>query len=145
MGALSQMLTTAVHAIDELGQQDDRENDGYHFKADTSTWGIDDITIKAGDEEFVLAVVWKNLPNYTPSLCNLAEAFKNYGWSVMNTDKLEELEKQAEDNSYNIEKVEKSKDIIKKLCNCIRTLNNPNTELTNVDSFLEDAENFIKE
>ncbi|MBR6401808.1 MAG: hypothetical protein IKS48_00325 [Eubacterium sp.] len=41
--------------------------------------------------------------------------------------------------------IEQSKKIIEKLCNAVRTLNNPNTELTDVDDFLSEAEQFIKE
>ena len=34
--------------------------------------------------------------------------------------------------------------IIIKLCNAIRALNNPNTQLTDVDDFLSEAENFLE-
>lgn len=64
---------------DVVGKGDDYQNDGYHFKADTTTRSVDDITIKAGSNEFVLACVWKNLPNYKPCLPNLKKAFDNYG------------------------------------------------------------------
>lgn len=41
--------------------------------------------------------------------------------------------------------IEQAKKIIERLCNAVRTLNNPNTELTDVDDFLSEAEQFIKE
>ena len=43
------------------------------------------------------------------------------------------------------EQLVKAKEIISELCSAIRFLNsNGNNKLTNVDVFLEDAENFIK-
>ena len=63
MGALNILLRTAIDAIDEIGKKDDYQNDGYHFRADTTTRSVDDITIKADGNEFVLACVWKNLPS----------------------------------------------------------------------------------
>lgn len=59
MGALNILLRSAIDAIEEVGKGDDYQNDGYHFKADTTTRSVDDITIKAGSNEFVLACVWK--------------------------------------------------------------------------------------
>lgn len=56
----------------------------------------------------------------------------------------QELLESCEGATMMYKDLQNAKEIIKKLCNCIRTLNNPNTELTNVDSFLEDAENFVK-
>ena len=91
MGAISLMMTTALDAIDELGKKSDFVNDGYHFKYDSDTYGVDDVTIRAGDDEFVLAVVWKNLPGYKPSLCNLRHAFDNYGWVTRDREYLEDL------------------------------------------------------
>jgi len=82
MGAINTLLQTAIDAIEEVGKKDDYWNDGYHFKADTNTRSIDDITIKADGDDFVLACVWKNLPNYKPSLPNLKQAFDKYGWTV---------------------------------------------------------------
>ena len=82
MGALNILLRTAIDAIDEIGKEDDCQNDGYHFRADTTTRSVDDITIKADGNEFVLACVWKNLPDYKLSLPNLKHAFDNYGWIV---------------------------------------------------------------
>ena len=38
----------------------------------------------------------------------------------------------------------KAKTIIKKLCNCIRALNNPNTQLTDVNGFLKEFEEFTE-
>lgn len=82
MGAINTLLQTTIDAIDEVGKKDSYWNDGYHFKADTMTRSVDDITIKAGSNEFVLACVWKSLPDYKPSLPNLKHAFDNYGWVV---------------------------------------------------------------
>lgn len=87
MGAINTLLQTAIDAIEEVGKKDDYWNDGYHFKADTNTRSVDDITIKADGDDFVLACVWKNLPNYKPSLPNLKQAFDKYGWTVR--DKVE--------------------------------------------------------
>lgn len=87
MGAINTILQTAIDAIEEIGKKDDYWNDGYHFKADTMTRSVDDITIKADGDEFVLACVWKNLPDYRPSLPNLKHAFDKYGWIVR--DKIE--------------------------------------------------------
>ena len=39
----------------------------------------------------------------------------------------------------------KAKTIIKKLCNCIRDLNNPNIQLTDINGFLKEFEEFIGE
>lgn len=82
MGAINTILQTAIDAIEEVGKKDSYWNDGYRFKADTATRSVDDITIKADGDEFVLACVWKNLPNYKPSLPNLKHAFDEYGWFV---------------------------------------------------------------
>lgn len=82
MGALNILLQSAIDAIEEVGKGNDYQNDEYHFKADTTTRSVDDITIKADSNEFVLACVWKNLPGYKPSLPNLKHAFDNYGWAV---------------------------------------------------------------
>lgn len=87
MGVLNILLRSAIDAIEEVGKGNDYQNDGYHFKADTTTRSVDDITIKADSNEFVLACVWKNLPDYKPSLPNLKHAFDNYGWTVR--DKVE--------------------------------------------------------
>lgn len=37
MGALNILLRSAIDAIEEVGKGDDYQNDGYHFKADTTT------------------------------------------------------------------------------------------------------------
>lgn len=39
--------------------------------------------------------------------------------------------------------VEEAKEIIRKLCGAVRALNNPNTQLTDVNGFLQNAEAFI--
>lgn len=39
----------------------------------------------------------------------------------------------------------KAKEIITELITCIREISKPNVELTNVDFFLKQAEDFIKE
>lgn len=41
--------------------------------------------------------------------------------------------------------IDKAKEIIGKLCGAVRALNNPNTQLADVDDFLVEAEKFIKE
>ncbi len=93
MGALNAMMLACEEAINKLGQNP-KENDGYEFKVDTSTRSVDDVTIRAGDHEFVLAIVWKNLPGWEPCCPNLGHAFRdNYGWSVIDTKKLKHLKK----------------------------------------------------
>lgn len=82
MGAINTILQTAIDAIEEVGKKDDYWNDGYRFKTDTTTRSVDDITIKADGDEFVLACVWKNLPGYKPMLPNIKHAFDNYGWAT---------------------------------------------------------------
>ena len=131
MGALNLMMNEALDAIDELGKKSDFVNDGYHFKYDPNTRGVDDVTIKAGGEEFVLAVVWKNCPGYKPSLPNLRQAFDNYGWVVR-------------DKEYD-EKLKQAVQMINELCQSIKVLNNPNVELTDVNEFLKKYEQFVKE
>lgn len=42
-------------------------------------------------------------------------------------------------------KLNKAVEIIGKLCGTVRTLNNPNTQLADVDDFLAEAEKFVKE
>lgn len=79
MGAINLMMEAAVDAINELGADIDAINEGYHFKADPDTRSVDDITIRAGDNEFVLAIVWKNLEGYHPSCPNLGHAIRNSG------------------------------------------------------------------
>lgn len=91
MGAINLMLNAAIDAINALGEKSDFENDGYHFKADTNTRSVDDITIKAGDNEFVLACVWKNLEGYEPSCPNLGHAIRNSGNVVIRKGDLEDL------------------------------------------------------
>ena len=91
MGAINTLLQTAIDAIEEVGKKDDYWNDGYHFKADTMTRSVDDITIRADGDDFVLACVWKNLPNYKPSLPNLKKAFDNYGWAVRDKAELTKI------------------------------------------------------
>jgi hypothetical protein len=86
MGAISSALQAAIDEIDELGKKDDFYNDGYHFKSDPNTRSVDDITIRAGDDEFVLAFIWKNLPDYHPSCPNLGHALKNAGMACRNIE-----------------------------------------------------------
>lgn len=93
MGVLAALLNTAIDALDEYGQKKENIREGYDFRCDPNTRSVDDITVKAGNSEFVLAAIWKDLPNYKPSLPNMAEAFKNIGWSVIDTDELEKLRK----------------------------------------------------
>ena len=94
MGVLAALLNTAIDALDEYGKEEKNIREGYDFYCDPETRSVDDITVKAGNSELVLAAIWKNLPGYKPSLPNMAEAFKNIGWSVIDTVKLEELRKE---------------------------------------------------
>lgn len=91
MGAISTALRTAIDAIEELGEKDSFFNDGYHFKADYNTRSVDDITIKADGDEFVLAFIWKNLPNYQPSCPNFGRALKNAGIACRNVSDLKKV------------------------------------------------------
>lgn len=91
MGAINLMLTAAIDAINELGKKSDFENDGYHFEADPNTRSADDITIRAGDNEFVLAIVWKKLKGYEPSCPNLGQAIRNSGNVVIRKEDLDDL------------------------------------------------------
>ena len=91
MGAISSALQAAIDAIDELGEKDDFFNDGYHFKSDPNTRSVDDITIRAGNDEFVLAFIWKNLPNYQPSCPNFGHAIKNAGMACRNVDDIKTI------------------------------------------------------
>lgn len=119
MGAISQMMIAATDAINELGRKDDSINDGYHFKHDSSTWSADDVTIRADGDEFVLAIVWKNLKGYKPSLPNLAHAFENYGWAVRDKSRIDKLEKE--------EKL--LKDIVETMKRCVVSYE-PNHKMT---------------
>lgn len=157
MGALNLMMNEALDAIDELGKKSDFENDGYHFKYDPNTRGIDDVTIRAGNNEFVLAIVWKNLPGYKPSLPNLRHAFDNCGWVVRDKEYLEKLEKRVKELEIEVdsncgqcykesdEKLKQAVQMIGELCQNIKVLNNPNVELTDVNEFLKKYEQFVKE
>ncbi len=84
MGAINTALQAAIDAIEEIGKKDSYFNDGYHFKADYNTRSMDDITIKADGDEFVLAFIWKNLSNYQPSCPNFGRALKNAGMACRN-------------------------------------------------------------
>lgn len=57
-------------------------------------------------------------------------------------DKYEE--EQRKNNGLE-EQLNKAKETIKKLCGTVRTLNSPNTQLTDVDGFLQEAEALVKE
>lgn len=91
MGAINLMMNAAVDAINDVGADIDAVNDGYHFKADYNTRSVDDITIRADGDEFVLACVWKNMPGCVPSLPNLKEALGNCGLGVHDKKKLRSL------------------------------------------------------
>ncbi len=91
MGAISSALQAAIDAIEELGEKDSFFNDGYHFKADYNTRSVDDITIKADGDEFVLAFIWKNLPNYQPSCPNFGKALKNAGITCRHTSDIKSV------------------------------------------------------
>lgn len=51
----------------------------------------------------------------------------------------------AEKNGILPGKLSKAKDIVQTLANCIRVLSDPKVELTDIDAFLADAEEFLKE
>lgn len=51
----------------------------------------------------------------------------------------------AEKNGVLPGKLSKAKDIVQTLVNCIRVLSDPKVELTDIDAFLADAEEFLKE
>lgn len=51
----------------------------------------------------------------------------------------------AEKNGILPGKLSKAKDIVQTLVNCIRVLSDPKVELTDIDAFLADAEEFLKE
>lgn len=91
MGAINTALQAAIDAIEEIGKKDDFFNDGYHFKADYNTRSVDDITIKADGDEFVLAFIWKNLPNYQPSCPNFGKAIKNAGMACRNVSDIKNV------------------------------------------------------
>ena len=91
MGAISSALQAAIDAIEELGEKDSFFNDDYHFKADYNTRSVDDITIKADGDEFVLAFIWKNLPNYQPSCPNFGKALKNAGITCRHTSDIKSV------------------------------------------------------
>lgn len=91
MGAISTALRAAIDAIEELGEKDSFFNDGYHFKPDYNTRSVDDITIKADGDEFVLAFIWKNLPGYQPSCPNFGRALKNAGMACRNVSDLKKV------------------------------------------------------
>ena len=48
-------------------------------------------------------------------------------------------------NEIYVERFDKAKEIIRELCGTVRTLNNPNIQLTDVNGFLQKAEAFLKE
>lgn len=91
MGAINTALRAAIDAIEEVGKKDSYFNDGYHFKADYNTRSVDDITIKADGDEFVLAFIWKNLPNYQPSCPNFGRALKNAGMACRNVSDIKNV------------------------------------------------------
>lgn len=91
MGAINSALQTAIDAINELGEKGSFFNDGYHFKSDPNTRSIDDITIKADGDEFVLAFIWKNLPGYQPSCPNFGKALKNAGMACRNISDIKKV------------------------------------------------------
>ena len=51
-------------------------------------------------------------------------------------------EEQRKNNGLE-EQLTKAKETIKKLCETVRALNNPNTQLTDVNGFLQEAEAFV--
>ena len=58
------------------------------------------------------------------------------------SEHIRELQKQ---NGELTDKLTETKEIIKELCGTVRALNNPNTQLTDVNGFLQNAEAFLKE
>lgn len=133
MGAINLMMDAAIDAINDLGAGADSANDGYHFKADYSTRSADDITIKAGENEFVLAVVWKNLKGYEPSCPNLGHALRNSGNRVVrqeeynfllnaNADLKQSLDWANEREADDFKTMAKMRSVIRALDDCLRGL-----------------------
>lgn len=131
MGAISLMMNTAIDAINDLGKKPDFDNDGYHFKADPDTRSVDDITIRAGDNEFVLAIIWKNLEGYHPSCPNLGHAIRNSGDLVIpkkdydflveaNEDLKQSLDWADDREAEDYATIHKMRSTIKALQDCLR-------------------------
>ena len=91
MGAINLILNTATDAVEEVGRKDSFYNDGYHFKVNPNTRPVDDVVIEAAGDKFFLACIWKNLPNYMPSLPNMNEALNEYGLVVNDKKELVSL------------------------------------------------------
>ena len=91
MGAINTIMHATISAIDDVGRKEDFFNDGYHFKSDPKTRSVEDITIKADGDEFVLACIWKNLKDYKPQLPNLRMALGNCGLVVQDKEELRSL------------------------------------------------------
>lgn len=132
MGAINLMMEAAINAINELGADIDVVNDGYHFKADPDTRSVDDITIRAGDNEFVLAIVWKNLEGYHPSCPNLGHAIRNSGDIVVpkkdydflieaNEDLKQSLDWANEREADDAKDMRRMRSTIKLLAGCLQT------------------------
>lgn len=62
-----------------------------------------------------------------------------------NTEYLKKVIELEYKNEKFEEENKKAKEIIRELCGTVRALNNPNTQLTNVDVYLADTESFLKE
>ena len=62
-----------------------------------------------------------------------------------NTEYLKKVTELEYKNEKFEEENKKAKEIIRELCGTVRALNNPNTQLTNVDVYLADTESFLKE
>ncbi len=132
MGAINLMMEAAIDAINELGADIDIINEGYHFKADPDTRSVDDITIKAGNNEFVLAIVWKNLEGYHPSCPNLGHAIRNSGDIVVskkdydflveaNEDLKQSLDWANEREADDAKDMRRMRSTIKLLAGCLQT------------------------
>lgn len=59
------------------------------------------------------------------------------------SDLQDKYEEEQRKNNGLEEQLSKAKETIKKLCGAIRALNNPNTHLTDVNGFLQEAEAFV--
>lgn len=154
MGAINLMMEAAVDAINELGADIDAINEGYHFKADPNTRSADDITIRAGDNEFVLAIVWKNLEGYHPSCPNLGHAIRNSGDIVVpkkdydflveaNEDLKQSLDWANEREGDDAKDMRKMRSTIKLLSECLRSTMDGTANIARNTRALDQAKEFL--
>ena len=77
---------------------------------------------------------------------HIVELQKDKGNLIDENNHYKALVSVLEDNAEQLRNdLKQAKEIIKKLCGAVRALNNPNTELTDIDGFLSEAEQFLKE